>query len=122
MLIALWIVNAFLALSFVGTGLLKLVRSKARLKEMGLGWTDDYSPAVIRLIGIAELVGAAGLILPLATGIAVVLAPVAAVCLAIIMVGAIPAHVRHGESYLPPLILLVLAIASAIVGFLVALA
>jgi uncharacterized membrane protein YphA (DoxX/SURF4 family) len=122
MLIALWIINAFLALSFLGTGLLKLVRPKAKLKEMGLGWTDDYSQTVIRLIGTAEVVGAAGLILPLATGIAPILAPIAAVCLAIIMVGAIPAHVRHGESYLPPLILLVLSVASAVLGFLVVLA
>ncbi|MBN9170140.1 DoxX family protein [Microbacterium sp.] len=121
MLVALWIVNALLALAFVATGLLKLVRSKAQLKEMGLGWTDDYSPAVIRTIGVAELIGAAGLILPLATGIAVILAPIAAVCLAVLMVGAIPAHRRHGESFAPPLVLLVLAIASAVLGFVVAL-
>lgn len=120
MLVALWIVNVFLALAFVGTGLLKLVRSKAQLREMGLTWTDDYSPTVIRLIAVAELIGALGLILPLATGIAFLLAPIAAVCLAILMVGAIPAHLRHKDTPLPPAILLVISIASAVLGFVIA--
>jgi hypothetical protein len=47
---------------------------------------------VLRLTGTAELLAAAGLILPRALGIARVLTPVAAVGLMVVMVGALVSH------------------------------
>jgi len=117
MLVAYWIVAGLAALLFLAAGLLKLVRPKVALPAMGMGWADDYSTVSVKLIALAEVVGALGLVLPAATGVVPVLSPIAAVCLAVIMVGAVVVHVRRHE---PPMaaVLLVLAGASAVLGFL----
>jgi uncharacterized membrane protein YphA (DoxX/SURF4 family) len=119
MILALWIVNVFAAIGFLGTGSLKAFVSKPRLRGMGLTWTDDFAAPVVRLLGVAELVGAVGLIVPLATRILPLLSPIAAVCLAVLMVGAISVHVRRKENFTPALVMLVASIASAVLGFLV---
>ncbi|WP_431802937.1 DoxX family protein [Microbacterium sp. bgisy203] len=122
MLIALWIVNIILALLMLGAGLTKALRSKEQLAaDPKMAWTEDFSPVQIRLIGIAEFLGALGLILPLATGIAPILTPIAAVGLAILMIGAVVVHIRRGEKPGPSLLLAMLAVASAVLGFLVVL-
>ncbi|GEB94678.1 DoxX family protein [Microbacterium lacticum] len=122
MLIALWIVNIVLALLMLGAGFAKATSSKEKLAENPrMAWTEGFSPVAIRLIGIAEVLGALGLILPLATGIAPILTPIAAVGLAILMLGATVVHLRRKESVMPALPLTVLAIASAVLGLLVVL-
>jgi uncharacterized membrane protein YphA (DoxX/SURF4 family) len=118
-ILALWIVTVFAALGFLGTGSLKAFVPKPRLRAMGLAWTDDFAAPVITLLGVAELVGAVGLIAPLATRILPLLSPIAAVCLSILMIGAISVHVRRKENFAPALIMLVVSIASAVLGFVV---
>ena len=118
MTVALWIVNAILALAFLAAGGMKAVRPTSALKASGMGWTDDFSPAAVKAIGILEVLGAIGLILPLATGIAPVLTPIAAIGLALAMVGAIVVHARRQESWAAPAGLLVLSVVSAVLGFL----
>jgi hypothetical protein len=119
MTVALWIVTVFAAIAFFGTGSLKAFVPKPRLRSMGLAWTDDFSVPAIRLLGVAELAGAVGLIVPLATGILPLLSPIAALCLAILMIGAISVHVRRRENFAPSLVMLIVSIASAVLGFLV---
>ena len=55
----------------------------------------------VKLLGITEVLGALGLIVPGATGLAPALTPVAALCLAVLMAGAIDTHRRLGERFLP---------------------
>jgi uncharacterized membrane protein len=55
------------------------------------------SPTGIRLIGTAEVLGAIGLILPAVTHIAPILVPLAAIGLALTMVGAAVVHARRKE-------------------------
>ncbi|MDR6868833.1 hypothetical protein J2Y69_003459 [Microbacterium resistens] len=121
MLIALWIVNALLALAMLGAGGMKLLTPKGTLAERGMAWTEDFSAGAIKVFAGLEVIGAAGLILPLATDIAPVLAPLAAVGLGVIMIGAVVVHARRREPIVPPLVLALLAIASAVLGFLVVL-
>ncbi len=94
--IALWIVQILLAVAFLGAGIMKSTQSKEKLGEK-MAWVEDFSPGMIRFIGIAEVLGAIGLILPAVTGIAPVLVPLAATGLAVAMVGAIITHVRRSE-------------------------
>jgi hypothetical protein len=63
----------------------------------------------VTFIGISELAGAAGLILPLASGIAPVLTTLAALGLAIIMVLASIYHLRRKEPPTVTIVLLLLA-------------
>ncbi|MDD7945342.1 DoxX family protein [Microbacterium sp. NE2HP2] len=121
MFIALWILNGLLALVFVAAGLMKLARPKAALASSGMAYVEDFSATQVKLIGLVEVIGAVGLILPLLLNIAPVLTPLAAVGLAVTMLVATAVHARRKESVLPTIVLAVLAIVSAILGFLVVL-
>jgi uncharacterized membrane protein YphA (DoxX/SURF4 family) len=94
---ALWIVAGILAFVFVGAGALKLVRSKEALAAGGFKWVQDYSANQVRLIGIAEILGGIGLILPPLVKIAPILVPIAAVCLVLVMIGATYTHAKFKE-------------------------
>lgn len=95
---ALWIAQILAALAFGGAGFMKLTRPKSALYESGLKWVEDFSDAQVKLIGLLELLGAAGLILPWALNILPILTPVAAVGLVVIMLGAAYTHLRRGEN------------------------
>ncbi|NVB82879.1 MAG: DoxX family protein [Kofleriaceae bacterium] len=90
--IALWICQGVLVLAFVVSGTLKSTQSKPRMIATGQTGVQAYSLPFIRFIATCELFGVAGLILPTALGVLPVLTPVAAIGLAIIMIGAAHAH------------------------------
>ena len=69
MTVAYWIVAAVLALFYLYAGGIKVVRSKDQLRPM-MGWIDIVPLSLDRAIGILEVFGALGLILPPLTGIA----------------------------------------------------
>ncbi|MEV4364897.1 DoxX family protein [Nonomuraea sp. NPDC003707] len=94
--IVLWIVQAVLAVMFGMAGLMKSTQPKDKLQAK-LPWVEDFSAGTVRFIGIAELAGALGLILPAATGIAPVLTPLAATGLAVVMILAALTHARRKE-------------------------
>jgi uncharacterized membrane protein YphA (DoxX/SURF4 family) len=119
MTIALWIINALLALVFLLAGVMKLARPKDVLATMGLKWVEDFSAGTVKLIAGLEVLGALGLILPLLTGILPILTPVAAVGLAVVMVGAVVVHARRRENPAAQVVLAALLIVSAILGFVV---
>jgi uncharacterized membrane protein len=96
MLIAYWIVAGLLAVFYVYSGGIKAVRSKEALRPM-MGWVDDMPFAAVRAIGIVEVLGAVGLIVPPLVGVAPWLAFVAAVGLVLVQVGAAVVHLRRGE-------------------------
>lgn len=53
----------------------------------------------VRLLGLAELIGVLGLILPGATGIFPFLTPIASLCLAVLMIGAIYVNILTKQSF-----------------------
>jgi len=94
---ALWIVASVLAAVFAGSGLMKQLVPKDKLATSGQGWAQDYSQTSIRFIGLAEILGAIGLVLPAAVHIAPILVPLAAIGLILVMVGAAVVHARRNE-------------------------
>jgi len=92
-------------------GFMKATQPKEKLAGQ-MKWVEDFSSGTIRLIGILEVLGALGLILPAVTGILPVLTPLAATGLALTMVGAAITHIRRGEysGVLMNLVLLLLAV------------
>ncbi|MGY2032737.1 DoxX family protein [Nocardia gipuzkoensis] len=94
--IALWIVAGISAAMFAMAGVMKSTQPKDKLAEK-LPWVEDVSLPTLRLIGVSELLGALGLILPAWTGIAPILTPIAATGLAVIMALAIVTHARRRE-------------------------
>jgi hypothetical protein len=121
MIIAFWIVAGLAALAFIAAGLMKLVRPLAALKESGMGWVDDFSTPAVRLIGLAEVLGGIGLIVPVLTGIAPLLSPIAALCLTIIMIGGVVVHIRRHEPPAAAIVVTLLAVAAGVLGLLVVL-
>ncbi len=99
-------------------GVIKTSRPRAGLAEQ-MPWTEDFSDGTVKLIGSMELLGAIGLVLPWATGIATVLTPLAATGLVVIQVLASVVHLRRGEAKALPVnaVLLLLALFVAIGRF-----
>ncbi|MFI9495010.1 MULTISPECIES: DoxX family protein [Streptomyces] len=93
---AYWIVAGLLAVFYLYAGGKKAVQSKERLAPM-MGWVDTVPMGLVRGIGAVEILGAAGLVLPPLTGVAPVLAPVAALGLVLLQVLATGLHVSRGE-------------------------
>ncbi|WP_329520783.1 DoxX family protein [Spirillospora sp. NBC_01491] len=93
----LWILQAALAALFGAAGVMTSTQPKDKL-EPKLPWTVDFSTHAVRFIGLAELVGALGLILPAATGLVPILTPLAATGLALLMALAALTHLRRKES------------------------
>lgn len=96
MQIAYWVVAGLLALFFLYSGVLKLVRSRDQLAPM-MGWVDTVPMPLVRVIGTVEVLGAAGLLLPPATGIAPYLAVWAALGIVVLQVLAAGLHLSRGE-------------------------
>jgi hypothetical protein len=115
----LWILQGFLAAVFLTTGLTKLTQPRAKMAAGPMSWAARVSDRQFRTIGLLEVGGAVGLVLPAALGIATFLTPLAAVGLALAMAGAVLTHLRLGETdrIVVPLILLVLLVFVAIERF-----
>ena len=94
--IALWVVQGLLALVFIMAGGMKVMQPKEKLAE-NMGWVEDFSPNTIRLIGTLEILGGICIVLPALTGILPLLTPLAAVGLALDMIGAMITHLRRRE-------------------------
>lgn len=85
---ALWIVQVLLALMFLFAGGTKLVITPDVLASMGSPNQIAMPGWFVRFIGVAEVLGALGLILPGLLRIKPWLTPLAAAGLVVIMVGA----------------------------------
>jgi hypothetical protein len=91
--IVLWSVQGFLALFFLAAGIPKI---SGRGIDKWTGFSDLPRSQVV-FIGIAEVLGAAGLVLPMATGVLPWLTPLAALGLAINVLMAAGFHIRADE-------------------------
>ncbi|MEU6678726.1 DoxX family protein [Streptomyces sp. NPDC046925] len=108
MTIAYWILAGPLSLFYLYGGGVKLVRSRERLRPM-MAWVDSTPMPAVRTIGLIEVLGAAGLVLPPLTGIAPWLALVAAVGFVALQIGATRVHLRRGDRQIALNITLLLA-------------
>ena len=83
---------------FAGGGLLKLATPYAKyIKLPAQGWSNDFKPEHVRLIGVLEVCAGLGMIVPLLLGSLTMLAPIAAVGIALVMAGAMATHLRRSE-------------------------
>jgi uncharacterized membrane protein YphA (DoxX/SURF4 family) len=92
---ALWIAQGILAI-FIIAGFIKLTQPKEKLAER-MPWVNSFSSIQVKLIGLSQILGGIGVILPWLTGIAPVLTPIAASGLALVMVFAAIYHIMHKE-------------------------
>ena len=91
--VTLWIMQGLLALMFLFAGGAKLVMSAEQMAAPG---PIQLPLAFVRFIGVCEILGAIGLIVPWLTGIKPGLTPLAAAGLLIIMAGATVINAVNG--------------------------
>ena len=84
--IALWIIQVLLALLFLFAGSMKFVMS---VEQMNSQSPVTLPGALLHFIGVCEILGGLGLILPMLLRIKPGLTPLAALGLIVIMIGAI---------------------------------
>ncbi|MFJ7828387.1 DoxX family protein [Psychrobacillus sp. NPDC096623] len=107
--IALWIVQIILALMFVMAGFTKAFQYEKA--KSSLPWVKDSSKGLVTFIGVAELLGGIGLIVPYAIGIAPILTPIAALGLGLVMILAAVFHAKRKENQAIGMNIILLALA-----------
>jgi len=100
--IALWVVQVLLAAAFGMAGFMKATQPMDQLAK-GIPWSAVVGMPLTRFIGVSDLAGALGLILPAATRIVPRLTPIAAGALTLVMILALGYHVMHGEYQMLPI-------------------
>jgi hypothetical protein len=93
---SLWVVQGLLGAAFLMAGFMK---ATTPLDQLGanMAWVTHTPGALVRFIGISEIAGGLGLILPAATRIKPILTPIAAGALVVVMVLAFLTHLVLGE-------------------------
>jgi uncharacterized membrane protein YphA (DoxX/SURF4 family) len=95
--IALWAAQALLALAFGFFGFNKATGDLVALSQM-MTWIPDVPALFVRFVGVMEVLGAIGMILPGVTRIKPGLTPLAALGFAFIQILAIGMHAARGET------------------------
>ena len=113
---ALWIVQALLALLFLFAGGTKLVLPPDVLASMGSPNQIPLPGWFVRFIGVAEVLGALGLLLPGLLRVKPGLTPLAAVGLVIIMIGA-TALTMAADGFAAGVVPLVVGLLAAFVAY-----
>jgi putative oxidoreductase len=111
---ALWGAQGLLALFFALGGLMKATTPIAELASK-MVWAADVPEALVRFIGVTQLLGAIGLVLPGLTKLKTRLTPLAASGLALTMLLAALFHVARGELFMLPMNAALGALASFVV-------
>ncbi|MEM7375533.1 MAG: DoxX family protein [Bacteroidota bacterium] len=104
-----WIPQILLAIAFLLAGSFKLFTSYADLVSQ-LPWAEDFSPGMIKTIGLLEFIASLGLILPALLKKFPFLVPLSAIGLALTMLVSIVVHVNRGEAFWSNIVLFALCI------------
>ena len=92
------VIQVLLGSLFTLGGLFKLTLPYARYANLpGVGWSKEFEPAHIRLLGVLEMAGGLGLVVPLMVDGLDPLTSMAAVGMALYMSGAMATHLRRSE-------------------------
>jgi putative oxidoreductase len=110
--IALWIVQGLLAAMYLMAGTMKTFQTAHYKANKMSAWAQDRSNGYLRFIGVSELLGAVGLVLPMLTGILPWLTFLAALGLSVIQLLAIlTVHLPRKEFQVVPMNAVLLALA-----------
>jgi hypothetical protein len=99
--VLLWAAQAFVGVSFAVIAWIKLSKPIAELAAMW-PWTGEFPEAMVRGLGVIDLGGGLGIVLPTLTRIRPNLAVTAAACCAALQVCAMIFHISRGEAEATP--------------------
>jgi hypothetical protein len=107
---SLWIVQGLLAVTFVGTGIWKVLTPIPQLAAM-IPWAQQVSPALLYTTALFDTLGGLGVLLPSLTRVKPGLAVLAALGCVALMASAIVFHFSRGEAANTPFNFLLVALA-----------
>ncbi len=92
------IIQGLVGLAFLAAGGMKAMQPKEKLAE-NMAWVEDFDANQVRMIGGAEVLGGLALLISLfvTSPIGLLLGGIAAVCLFVLMGGAVYTHVKRNE-------------------------
>jgi hypothetical protein len=108
--IGLWVAQALIFFAFASAGLVKLLTPIPQLAAM-MPWAGQYSETFVRFIGVIDLAGGIGILLPALTRILPRLTVLAALGCTVLQVFALVFHISRGEAEVTPLNFVLLALA-----------
>jgi len=100
--VGLWVAQILVAVVFCGAGFVKLTTPIPELSAM-MPWTGQYPAAFVRAIGLIDIAGGLGILLPSLTRILPRLTVLAALCCVVLQVLAIAFHLSRSEAMALPL-------------------
>jgi hypothetical protein len=107
--VSLWVAQALVFFVFVSAGVVKFFTPIPQLAAM-MPWTGEHSETFVRVIGLIDLAGGIGILLPALTRIMPGLTVLAALGCTVLQVCAIAFHVSRGEAAVTPLNFVLLAL------------
>jgi hypothetical protein len=107
--ISLWVAQALVFMAFCGAGFFKLTTPIPELSAM-MPWAGQYSPPFVRFIGLVDLAGGLGILLPALSRIKPGLGVLAALGCSVLQVLAIGFHASRGEFMVLPVNFILLAL------------
>jgi hypothetical protein len=113
--ISLWALQILLAALYGMSGVMNTFMSPEQLAAMNMSHAAVLPLGWLRFLGIAELLGAVGLILPAALRIMPVLTPLAALGFVVLQVCAITYHMLRGEFFMLPVNVILIALAVVVI-------
>ena len=114
---AVWVFQVLLALMFLAAGIRHLIITEQKIKERPDDIIADFTILQVRWIGLLELLGAIGVILPWWIKIVPILTPISAIGFSITMIVALGLFLKHRVFRRAPLqiVILIMSIIVAIV-------
>jgi uncharacterized membrane protein YphA (DoxX/SURF4 family) len=103
----LWITQTLLAVMFCAAGFMKIAMPIPELSK-AIPWTGQLPELFVRTMGVVDLAGGLGVLLPALTRIKSHLTAVAALCCVILQICAAIFHLTRGEVAILPLNLVLL--------------
>ena len=98
----LWVAQVLIAVAFCGAGFTKFFTPIPELSQM-MPWTGQLPVAFVRFIGLVDLAGGLGILLPALTRIKPGLTVLAALGCVVLQILAIAFHASRGEFMVLPL-------------------
>ena len=113
LIIALWVAQVVIFALFVFFGFTKITTPIPQLSQM-MPWTGDLSPTFVRIMGLVDMAGGLGILLPTLTRVLPRLTVLAALGCCALQVCAIAFHSLRGEFAMLPLNFVLLAVVAFI--------
>jgi len=112
----LWVIQGILSAFFIMPGIGKVSSSKEKhIADGHLKENDSILP--IRILGVLELLGCVGIVVPLLTNILPILTPITAVGFSLVMLSGMFVHTKKKEYKMLPMLIVVFVLSAVVAYF-----